>query len=102
MSRVSKTALAADDLEEIWLHIASDNIYAADALIDTIDARARILADHPSMGRARPELDSAIRSYPVDSYILFYRPHTHGIELVRVLHASRDVPGIHDDGGFEG
>ena len=47
------------------------------------------------LGRARPDLVSDIaanlRSFPTTSYVLYYRPMTDSIELVRVLHSARDV-----------
>ncbi|MBL1278196.1 MAG: type II toxin-antitoxin system RelE/ParE family toxin [Ectothiorhodospiraceae bacterium] len=39
----------------------------------------------------RPELTADLRSFPVDRYVLYYRANTGGIELVRVLHGSRDI-----------
>ncbi|MBF0471315.1 MAG: type II toxin-antitoxin system RelE/ParE family toxin [Gammaproteobacteria bacterium] len=32
-----------------------------------------------------------MKSFPVDRYVLYYRPNDHGIELVRVLHRTRDI-----------
>lgn len=43
------------------------------------------------MGIDRPELASNLKSFPVDRYILFYRQIENGVELVRVLHSSRDM-----------
>lgn len=101
MARVTQTARAQLDLDEIWLHIAPDNIDAADRLIDTLVLAAEGLLRQPLMGRARPELAADLRSWPVARYLLFYRPTPEGIEVVRVLHSARDVPSIGDGGGFE-
>lgn len=46
------------------------------------------------MGRSRPELGPEIRSFPVGRYVIFYLPLPKGIEVVRVLHGSRDVGAI--------
>ena len=100
MPQVNKTARAEQDLDDIWLHIALDNISAADALIDTIAERSLVLATQPNAGRARPELLAGLRSHPINSYVIFYRPKGDGIEIVRVLHGARDVVAIADEGGF--
>lgn len=100
MSRVTKTVQAERDLDEIWLHIALDNIDAADGLLDAIDKNCRNLARQPLMGRSRPELAFDLRSLPVGRYVIFYAPSAHGIQVVRVLHGARDLPAISDDGGF--
>ena len=101
MPHVNKTVRAERDLDDIWFHIALDNVAAADALIDTICERSYVLATQPKVGRARPELFVNLRSHPVSSYVIFYRPEADGIEIVRVLHSARDVTTIADEGGFE-
>lgn len=92
MANFTRSRLAEQDLEEIWFTIASDNVAAADALLDRIDAKCELLATHREGGRARPEIREGLRSFPVGNYILFYRPEPGGIELVRVLHGARDMP----------
>ena len=32
-----------------------------------------------------------------ENYVIFYRPIEHGIEIVRVLHAARDIAAIFED-----
>lgn len=90
---ITKTAQAERDLEDIWLYIAMDNIPAADALLDTIVRQCQLLQEQPLMGKARPELATHVRSLPVERYVVFYIPSEKGIEIVRVLHAARDVGG---------
>lgn len=55
------------------------------------DHAIKMLADHPQAGRERPELARGIRSFPVGRYIIFYQPTVSGIDVVRVLHGSRDI-----------
>jgi toxin ParE1/3/4 len=100
LSRVTKTARAEQDLEEIWFYVALDNVAAADALLDDFENSCRLLATQPGMGRAREELANELRSFPVRRYVLFYRPLADGVEVVRVLHGARDVTAIADEGGF--
>ena len=100
MSRITKTARAEQDLEEIWFYVAVDNVGAADALLDEFENSVRLLATQPKMGRAREELASGLRSFPVRRYVVFYRPLVDGIEVVRVLLGARDVTEIAEEGGF--
>lgn len=90
--RVSDAASA--DLEEIWLYIAQDDPDAADRFIRTIVSRFPTLASMPRMGRHREELAAELRSFPVDNFVIFYRPMDGGIEVVRVLHGARDLPPL--------
>ncbi|MGJ4925981.1 type II toxin-antitoxin system RelE/ParE family toxin [Bradyrhizobium sp. HKCCYLS2038] len=82
---------AREDALEIWQYIAADNETAANALLHRFDRAIRTLADNPLAGRERPELGRDIRSFPVGNYILFYIPTTNAIEVVRILHAARDI-----------
>ena len=56
-----------------------------------------MLARMPGLGRVRHDLLIQMRSFPVGRYIIFYQATTDGIEVLRVLHGSRDVPGAFDD-----
>lgn len=93
--RITKTHLAARDLEEIWLYIAHENIDAADALIDQMMATCLLIAAKPTIGRARPELLPELRSFPVNHYVLFYMPMSDGIEIIRVIHSARDIANVY-------
>lgn len=88
---IKKRPRAQEDLSEIWEYIADDSIVHADAFIDNIDAKLRILAEQPMMGRAREELAAGLRSFAVGRYVLFYEVIICEIVLVRVLHGARDT-----------
>ncbi len=91
MPRLLKRPLAEEDLLDIWLYIAQDNLTAEDAWVEQLGDAAWRLAENPGMGRLRPELLPNIRSFPVGDYILFYQEFENGIELIRVLSACRDL-----------
>jgi toxin ParE1/3/4 len=94
MPAVRYTASAEEDLLEIWLTIAESNLAAADNVLDIIHETAQLLAQHPLMGRERPELALRLRSFPTKTpYIVFYPPVEDGVIINRVLHHARDVEG---------
>jgi len=94
MPTVIRSPEAAEDLLEIWQYIADENEAAADKLLTEIDTASKMLAQNPKAGRERPELVPRLLSFPVGRYILFYRPTDDGVEIVRVLHGSRDIDSI--------
>ena len=49
------------------------------------------LANNPRIGRRREEVAPALRSFPFQDYSILYRPIDDGVEIVRVLHGSRDI-----------
>ena len=84
------SALAERDLEDIWSYVAEDASPAtADRLIDAIVERVELLAEQPRMGRLRPEFGEGVRSFAVDSYVIYYR-HEGALLVARVLHGRRD------------
>ena len=90
-SSFSKSSQAEADLDEIWLFIATDNLSAADRLLDRISNAFVMLADNPLAGRERPELGRGIRSFPVGNYVVFYEGTANSVSIVRVLHGARDI-----------
>ncbi len=90
-NRPRKNPQAEIDLTAIWDFIADDNMRAADALLDRIEAAFDMLAEHPLAGRARADLASNLRSFPVASYMIFYIPVSDGIEVVRVMNGRQDI-----------
>ncbi len=91
MRRVVVSPQAEQDLIDIWLYIAEDQPINADRFLDRLETQVSKLAEFVDMGVARDELAEALKSFPVGRYILFYRVTQEGVELVRVLHSSRDV-----------
>ena len=91
MGRVTRRPLAAQDLFELWDHIAEDSVAAADRWLDKLDEQFSLHATHPHMGRARDELGAGLRSFPFGRYLIFYEPVEDGIDVVRVPHGARDI-----------
>jgi plasmid stabilization system protein ParE len=53
---IAYAPLAEADLADIWDYVAHDSTTAADALIDRIVEKRRLLARHSEMGERRSEL----------------------------------------------
>jgi len=94
--RVVLRPKAREDLVEIWEYIADEStLDRADDYLRRLAHTLQYLAAHPHMGRSRPELDERVRSFPFESHLIFHVPlerqPENGVELVRVIHASRDL-----------
>jgi plasmid stabilization system protein ParE len=86
------TPLAARDLNEIWDYLANDNIEAADRVAYALEKALYGLAKNPGTGHWREDLaDRRHKFFLVYSYLIVYRPETKPMQVIRVLHASRDV-----------
>jgi toxin ParE1/3/4 len=56
-----------------------------------------LLATQPLLGKFRDDAGPDLRSHPIGSYVVFYRPLKGGIVVVRVLHSAQDVKGQFGD-----
>jgi len=89
--RLLFTPRAVADLEAIHDYIARESLERADATIDRVRERSRILRKWPELGRQRAELGRGVRSFPVGPLIVLYRLGGDDIEIVRVIDGRRDV-----------
>ena len=84
---------ADNDLQEIYDYTVEK--FGADQAIKYLVGLEElffVLCAHPHTGRMRNEIRKGVRSCSYASHIVFYRVVERHIRIVRVLHASRDVP----------
>lgn len=92
MGRIRRKPQALQDAAELWYYIATESDSTrADAVLDDIDHTIEMLSNHPKMGRARDELKKGLRSFPVHRFVIFYYPLKDGVDIVRILHGTRDL-----------
>ena len=94
MLPVIRLKRARQDLIDIWRHIATDDPQAADAVLDAIDAKCQMLADHPLLGPSREDIRPGMRYLVIGSYLALYRVDADAVRIVRILHARRDLEGL--------
>jgi plasmid stabilization system protein ParE len=89
------TRQAEDDLNAIWDNIASDSVSAAERVLDALETAMYRLAKMPGIGHLRVDLaDRRHRFFLAYSYLIVYRSQTRPLQVIRVLHAARDVQEI--------
>ena len=94
MLKYRVTPEADEDIIDILVYIAGDNMTAAFSLNRKFTELFEMLADHPEAGRERSELREGLRSFPLGSYIIFYRLWARNVAIVRVVHGARDLDEI--------
>ena len=86
---------ALQDLQELWDYIATENLDAADRVIDTLFVAFERLAAMPGLGHRREDLtDRPLRFWTVDAYLVIYRAERTPIEIVAVTRGGRDIPRL--------
>ena len=94
MAILLKRPLAELDLLDIWNYIADDSPDRADNFLDRIESKLMTLAQNSGLGRKRSELLSDLRSFPIGNYVVFYQQIEGGIDVIRLLHGSRDIEEV--------
>ena len=96
--RVVPRTLATQDLREAAAHLAAEvDAVTARRFIDAVEQAFELLARQPGIGTPRyaVELDwPGLRTHPVQRfpYLIFYVEQTDHLDVLRVLHAHRDIP----------
>ncbi len=90
--RVEWTDPALDALEGIRDYIAKGSPYYARGFIERIFDAAGKLKDHPRMGRPVPEADrDDVRELIYQGYRIIYRTKPDRVQVVTVIHGSRNL-----------
>lgn len=93
MARIILSRAAYLDLVQIGEYgEAQFGAEAADAYQDDIDRRFERLADHPLIGEAKDGWGPGIRHLPCNQHRIVYRVDGNTVQILRILHHSRDVP----------
>jgi toxin ParE1/3/4 len=90
MSRLFFSPSAREDLDDIFDYIVKDNPTAAVRFVGKLKETLRRIAGFPSLGIIRDDLAPGVRCFPVGNYLIFYRSRDVGVEVISVLHGSRD------------
>jgi len=102
MPIIQKRDRALLDLEDLAFYISENNPAAARAFLMAAEETLVLLSHQPQMGAGRSYNNARLegmRMFPVSGYgkyLLFYvpLPKDEGIDLVRVLHGSRDMNAV--------
>jgi toxin ParE1/3/4 len=83
---------AEHDLDDIAAYISLTSETAAYNELLRIERMVDLLLERPFIGPAVVTINRpGLRKMTVAPYIIFYRPRGEQLELVRVLHSSRDI-----------
>lgn len=98
--KVLKLPQAERDLEECFVYIAEDSLGIGIKFLDAFEKSVEQLAEFPFMGKVLELKNNELREMRVwhvtgfNVYLIFYTPRPQTIEIVRVLHAARDIGNL--------
>ena len=96
MKRYILSKPAERDLEDVLSYLVKEAGKAVGTKVLRDLRRAmRLLSDRPWAGHVREDLaEKSVRFWPVYAYLIIYDPARNPIEIIRVVHGSRDVASM--------
>ena len=89
MATLRFSVSAKADLLRIGAHtLETWGVAQAERYLDGLEQCAKMLADHPSLGRPCTWIRPGLRRFEKGQHILFYRRLRDGIIVSRILHQS--------------
>ena len=99
--KIRLTEKAKLDLAEIWSYLADEaSESVAGRLLRRFEGRFNQLSKLPLSGASRRQLADDLRVTFCERYAIYYLARADELVVVRILHVSRDVDAIADEGGF--
>jgi plasmid stabilization system protein ParE len=98
MARILRRDPAIEDLVDIFTAAASRSQSLLERRRAAIERTLHLLAENPGLGSRRLPDRPDVRVFPVEAYMIFYRPLAagDGIDLLRIRPASSDWLGSLD------
>ena len=87
-------SLARSDLQEMSRYVGKRNPAAAEKILDELIDRFELIGSQPAIGAPRDDLLEGMRHTVVGRYVIYYRSAKKGIDILRVIHGSRDIDAI--------
>ena len=96
MTRYVLAPEAASDLVRIWRYLSGEaSVATADRVEAEILRKIAFLSENPGAGHFRKDLtEQPVKFFPVYSWLIVYRPEAQPLQVISILHGSRDVGRI--------
>lgn len=100
MGKVVKRPIVIRDLITLATYIADNNMDISDNFLVAAETTFQQLGNFPQLGKScqfnHPELagirQKAIKGF--NNYLVFYRLIQDGVEIIRIIHGTRDIQTI--------
>jgi len=91
MNRYIIAPSASGDLNEIIDYFSELNIEKGERFIATFEKKCKNLMNFPRLGRTYGEIREGLRGIPLNGYIILYQITDDTLEILRIVHGSRDL-----------
>ncbi len=97
MSHYQLSEPAERDLERIAEYLCEHSIHSVSKYRRRFVSRFELLAKFPLQSAVDPRLEGVTRMALAKPYQIFYVPMEDGVEILRVIHSSRDLQAALDN-----
>jgi len=94
MSLYTISPSARLDLNQISNYFLSRNIQVGERLFQQFNEKCQQLTQFPQMGRSYAHIRPYLRGLPLDGYIIIYQFLGNKVEILRIVHGSRDLMAL--------
>lgn len=92
MSTFVLSGEAEVDISGICEYISKRNLAASVKVLNQIESTCQMLAENPNLGEERKGYGvPGCRSFTISRYVIFFRQNENGVDIARILDASRDL-----------
>lgn len=89
--KYSWTRKANRDYESILTGLRGRSESIADACVRRIESAVETIAANPRIGSIAEHLETEVRFFVVQPYVLYYHIHRSTVRILRLLHGSQDA-----------
>ncbi len=99
---ILKNPQAERDIEECFVYIAEENLDVGIYFLVAVEESIEQIASFPKIGSVKTFAGSQLhglrmwRVKDYEKYLIFYLLKTETVEIIRVLHSSRDLQDLFD------
>ncbi|XWK90190.1 MAG: type II toxin-antitoxin system RelE/ParE family toxin [Phormidium sp.] len=94
MNRYIISPSASRDLNEIIDYFANLNVETGERLIAAFEKKCQNLINFPMIGRSYEDIKAGLRGLPLDGYVILYQVTANTLEILRVVHRSRNLKAL--------
>ncbi|MBL4801805.1 MAG: type II toxin-antitoxin system RelE/ParE family toxin [Emcibacter sp.] len=80
-----------DDLTEIFLYIAREDVNTATKFVDDLHQKIQWIADVDFSGAPRDWIRPNLRTLPYRKRCIYFRVNDHSVNILRILHNRQDI-----------
>lgn len=94
MGRIRFSRRALQDIDQILDYVEANRPSVAAEISEDLIRTCQNLSDSPMMGSSFDHWQRGLRAMTCRSYVVYFRPESNGITVVRILHGAQNAESL--------